>query len=324
MTDTGQRQLISSKVQRYKNSGKLVVHGGYGFYLDLDKSLNFTSNNPHKINPSTELEETEWCVELEREGTIQNMRWHYVRAFSVNEKSGNDIADTSIPLEDRINISPSEFFNVEEQLYAKEYKSAGSWKTRLFVTLIVGVLALYINQTFGSIVFLIGLFLTVKQLTIEKKEKAKVALFNQGVDKRKNEILEAKKRVRLARISKLDEILSDFAKWQQMDGQSFEIATAKLFKKMGYSIEYTPTSNDGGIDLVLEKGTERVGVQCKAYSKNVGVAAIRELHGIKSQWSDLNKFILVGLHGFTKQAKEFASQHNVELFSIERDHFGIG
>jgi restriction system protein len=109
-----------------------------------------------------------------------------------------------------------------------------------------------------------------------------------------------------------------------MGGQEFEVATGELFKRQGYSIEHTPASNDGGIDLILVKGDERIGVQCKAYGKNVGVASVRELHGVKSQWSNLNSFTLVALHGFSKQAKEFAHNHNIKLFSIERDYFHLG
>jgi HJR/Mrr/RecB family endonuclease len=174
------------------------------------------------------------------------------------------------------------------------------------------------------IVFLFGLTFTIKQLIMEPKQKAEADLHNQRVNLRKQETLEAKERVRETRRSKIDSILSEFSKWEKLDGQSFEVATGELFKKRGYSVEYTQTSNDGGIDLILKKDTEHVGVQCKAYNKNVGVAAARELHGIKSQFTNLNKFMLVGLHGFTKQAKEFAKEHNLELFSVEKDHFNIG
>lgn len=102
------------------------------------------------------------------------------------------------------------------------------------------------------------------------------------------------------------------------------MAIARLFKKKGYSVEYTPTSNDGGIDLLLTKDLERIGVQCKAYNKNVGVAAVRELQGVKLQWSNLNRFMLVSLHGFSRQAREFSKQYDIELFSIEKDVFNIG
>ena len=333
--------LTTGKVYRYKSSGKLLVDGGYGYYLDLDKRLQFTNNNPHKINPSTELIETHWRIELEIENGNFNghkMSWKHVRSFSINDvppysydnsRNINNSHDdgyynVSIPLEKRINISPSNLFNHDEEWYIGKHKSAGSWKFRLSATVLTSGIAFYFNETASIIVFLIGFLFTVKQLIVERKQKAEVDLHNERVDLRKQETLEAKERVRNTRMSKIDSILSEFSKWEELDGQSFEVATGELFKKKGYSVEFTQTSNDGGIDLILRKDTEQVGVQCKAYNKNVGVAAARELHGIKSQWTNLNKFMLVGLHGFTKQAREFAKEHNLELFSVEKDHFNIG
>jgi len=99
--------------------------------------------------------------------------------------------------------------------------------------------------------------------------------------------------------------------------------TAIIFKKKGYKVGFTQTSNDGGIDLTLNKDEENIGVLCKAYNKNVGVAAVRETIGVKAQWPDFNKFMVVSLHGFSKQAIDIAERQDVELFSIRRDHFNI-
>jgi hypothetical protein len=324
MNEPGQKQLIDNKVLRYKTSGKLVVHGGYGYYLDLDKNYQFNSNLPHKVNSSTELEETDWYIEYEREGTAPNMRFEWVRAYYKRELPNSDKSNTQIALEERINVSPSELLNYDESLYVLKYKKAGSWKTRLIVSILLSALAFYLHEIMGIIVFVIGLAFTIKQFIAEDTQKEQVKLFNEGVDRRKKELLEAKERIRAAKNTRTEQILSDFTRWKQLDGKSFEVATAKLYQKLGYSVKYTPSVNDGGIDLLLEKGPERVGVQCKAYNKNVGVAAVRELHGIKSQWSSLNRFVLVALHGFSRQAVEFANQQDIELYSIERDHFKIG
>lgn len=321
---TGGIQLRCSKVMRYKNSGRLIVHGGDGYYLDLDKNLQFTSREPHKVNQSTELEDTDWFIEYELEGRIDNRKWRYIRSYSAQEVSFTNTSDLTLPLEDRLNISPSELFNADESIYIGDEKSPGSWKTRAIVTIVLSSIFYYIHTYIGFLSFIVGLILSVKQLIIEKRQKEEIRIFNKGVAERKVEVLEAKKRVRFNGESKIDEILSQFQKWKYLDGQSFEKAIARLFKKKGYSVEYTPTSNDGGIDLLLTKGLERIGVQCKAYNKNVGVAAVRELHGVKSQWSDLNRFMLVSLHGFSRQAREFAEQYNIELFSIEKDVFNIG
>jgi len=139
---TGGKKLLSSKVLRYKNTGKLVVHGGDGYYLDLDKNLQFSSKDPHKVNQSTELEETDWFIEYEMEGRIDNRKWKYIRSYSIRELQGSEESDISIPLENHINISPSELFNIDESMYIKDKKSPGSWKKRVVITLILSSLAI--------------------------------------------------------------------------------------------------------------------------------------------------------------------------------------
>jgi len=323
MYPDGQKRLITGKVYRYKNTGKLVVEGGWGYYLDLDKRLNFTNRPPHKINPTTEIEETHWRIELECEGKIHDMKWRYIRSYSVNGIK-LPIGDESIPLEKRLNVSPSDFFNDDEKKYIGEYMKTGSWKIRLLVTAIITGIFYFVYQPLCSLVSLIGIPLTVRQIIIEPKQKSAANTYNQKVDQRKQEVLDAKERIKRSHQSEIYDILKDFSKWQRLDGKSFEIAVGELYKEMGYFVEYTQTSNDGGIDLLLKKDTEHIGVQCKAYNKNVGVAAGRELHGVRSQWSDLTGFILVGLHGFSRQARKFAQEHDIGLFSIERDQFKIG
>ena len=267
MTDSPYRQLVSNRVKRYKNSGKLVVNGGGGHYLDLNKKLGFTTSDPHKINESTILEDTEWFVEFEKIGYDQ---WKYIRAFSEQEAPISDIENKAKPIENRINISPSDLLTLDEQIYVGYHEKPGSRKFRLVMTVLSSAIAFYNNIELGLAVSGIGLALTLKQSLIERNEIKDVNQLNKGVDLRKNEIIEAKNRIRESETSRISKILSNFSIWEKMDGQEFEVATGKLFKRQGYSIEYTPASNDGGIDLILKKGDERIGVQCKAYGKNVG------------------------------------------------------
>lgn len=117
--------------------------------------------------------------------------------------------------------------------------------------------------------------------------------------------------------------MSEFENWRKLDGISFENAVGKLYQDQGYIIKTTQTSSDGGVDLILSKENEQIVVQCKCYAKNIGIAAVRELNGIKKEWPNANSFVLVGLNGFTKPARAFATEHNIELFSIKHDHFEL-
>ena len=59
----------------------------------------------------------------------------------------------------------------------------------------------------------------------------------------------------------------------------FEDVTGEVFKNIGYDVVVTGYSNDGGIDVILEKETKQIGVQVKRYKNKIKVDQIRELTG---------------------------------------------
>jgi restriction system protein len=46
---------------------------------------------------------------------------------------------------------------------------------------------------------------------------------------------------------------------------------------MGYEVTYTPSTSDGGVDIVLRKDGRLTIVQCKAHNKPVSISVAREL-----------------------------------------------
>jgi restriction system protein len=61
---------------------------------------------------------------------------------------------------------------------------------------------------------------------------------------------------------------------------------------------------------------ERVLIQCKRYTKTVGVAAIRELRGIVAE-RQANKGVVIATGGYTKAARSFASRNKmIELLDF--------
>lgn len=59
----------------------------------------------------------------------------------------------------------------------------------------------------------------------------------------------------------------------------FEDVTGQVFKNLGYDAIVTGYSNDGGIDVILEKQGKQIGVQVKRYKNKIKVDQIRELTG---------------------------------------------
>ena len=62
---------------------------------------------------------------------------------------------------------------------------------------------------------------------------------------------------------------------KKLSGTEFEDYLAQLFKSQGYQVEMTPSTSDYGADLILHKD-QRIAVQAKCYTGNVGVAAVQE------------------------------------------------
>jgi len=62
-------------------------------------------------------------------------------------------------------------------------------------------------------------------------------------------------------------------------GLAFEMRVAEMFKGMGYSnVKLTPPTKDGGIDILMYKGMDRCGVECKDHRKPIGRPVIQRFH----------------------------------------------
>lgn len=99
-----------------------------------------------------------------------------------------------------------------------------------------------------------------------------------------------------------------------MSWQEFEILVGEAFRLQGYRVTETGGGGaDGGIDLVLVKGSEKYFVQCKQWKAyKVGVGVVRELYGVMAAKGAAGGFVVTSGH-FTDEANTFADGRNVEL-----------
>ena len=113
--------------------------------------------------------------------------------------------------------------------------------------------------------------------------------------------------------------------WRSLDGISFERELGRLFKKIGYQVDMTPHTADGGVDLILEHSGQRTVVQCKAYASKVGIATARELVASISDFG-AQKGILAVTSGVTKPVADYVKGRNIEIYdlhhilSLQREH----
>ena len=102
----------------------------------------------------------------------------------------------------------------------------------------------------------------------------------------------------------------------EMTWREFEGLVQEAFRLRGYSVRrvggYGP---DGGVDLTLDRGPEKVLVQCKQWrDMRVGVSVVRELYGVLAA-QGAAAGIVVTSGSFTPDAIEFASGPNIRLIA---------
>ena len=88
----------------------------------------------------------------------------------------------------------------------------------------------------------------------------------------------------------------------------------EAFRLQGYRVtEQGGSGPDGGIDLVLNKGSEKFLVQCKQWKAfKVGVTVVRELYGVMAAKGAAGGFVVTSGR-FTEDATAFASGRNIKL-----------
>lgn len=109
----------------------------------------------------------------------------------------------------------------------------------------------------------------------------------------------------------------DLSDLNSMDGFEFEDLIAKLLTEMGYSIEQTKKTGDGGIDIIAHTFEPIISgkyiIQCKRQKSLVGEAVVRDLFGVISADKAANKGILITNSRFSSKATSYAHDKNIEL-----------
>jgi restriction system protein len=100
----------------------------------------------------------------------------------------------------------------------------------------------------------------------------------------------------------------------QMNGTTFELRLAALFRGLGYRAEVVGSARgDYGADLIVTKDGNRAVVQAKCWSKNVGVKAVQEVVGARGYYG-ADSALVVTNRQFTVQARELAKRNDVTLW----------
>lgn len=111
--------------------------------------------------------------------------------------------------------------------------------------------------------------------------------------------------------------LSGLAEIDEMSGRDFETFVAVRMQGAGWHIETTAASNDYGVDLIATNRRDVVAVQCKRYSKAVGVRAVQEVVAGARHYA-CTRTMVVSNQDFTRQAQALAATSKCELIGRDR------
>ena len=106
---------------------------------------------------------------------------------------------------------------------------------------------------------------------------------------------------------------------EELSWQDFEQLVGEHFRRQGFSVMETGGGGaDGGVDLVLTRGSDRYFVQCKQWrARQVGVATVRELYGVMAAKGAAGGYVVTS-GVFTDEAKRFAEGREIELIEGEQ------
>ncbi len=96
----------------------------------------------------------------------------------------------------------------------------------------------------------------------------------------------------------------------------FEDVVGSVFRDIGWDVLVTGYSNDGGIDCILCKESETIGVQVKRYRNAIKVEQIRSLAGALLL-KGMTKGIFVTTSDYQSGAQETANLYSARGYSIE-------
>jgi hypothetical protein len=94
--------------------------------------------------------------------------------------------------------------------------------------------------------------------------------------------------------------------------EEFERHVAATYAALGYSVSVTRRVGDQGIDVLAERGGERLGIQCKRTTEPASNGAIQEVYAGKAHYH-CTAAAVISLGGFTRPAQALAKSTAVEL-----------
>lgn len=104
----------------------------------------------------------------------------------------------------------------------------------------------------------------------------------------------------------------------QLTPRKFEELVARITERIGYEVELTPATGDGGRDIIAKRkdwtGRELLLIECKRYSSSqpVKVGIVRSLYGV-IEHEEASRGLIVTTSYFSKGSVAFAQCHHNKI-----------
>jgi hypothetical protein len=107
-------------------------------------------------------------------------------------------------------------------------------------------------------------------------------------------------------------------------GYALERRVAAIFRTLGAKVEHDVSLAGSQIDLVVREGRAAgqpitTIIECKAFARPVGVEPVLTLAGLSYLFKQrhlIDRAMIVSTNGFTRQAREAAKEHGIDLLEI--------
>jgi Restriction endonuclease len=104
--------------------------------------------------------------------------------------------------------------------------------------------------------------------------------------------------------------------WRSLSGVAFERELGELFKRMGYAVQLTSRTADGGVDLFLQKDSKATVVQCKAHNKRIPINVARELAASMRDFG-ADDAIIACIEGVTKPVEDYIKDKPIKVLTLK-------
>ena len=101
-----------------------------------------------------------------------------------------------------------------------------------------------------------------------------------------------------------------------MTAVTFKEFIGSLFREMGYTVEITPGTSNDGIDLLLRKSNQLIGVQCKRWNTPVSEPILRDFYSALISSGAQSGYVIT-TSTFTSHAYSFAEGKPIQLVDLE-------